>query len=130
MNETDRDEAFARRLGELLQESADGLDGATRSRLTQARHRALAQLGRRSVQYSAWRSWAPAGALALAVLVTLGYVSRHGTQSELITGTAPAPALDDLLLLADGDVLDMGQDADFEFYEWAAGGGDGGSVGT
>ncbi|HXS29551.1 MAG TPA: hypothetical protein VN755_01855, partial [Steroidobacteraceae bacterium] len=61
---------FERRASAVLRDSADGLDGATRSRLTQARHAALSQLG----QGSGWRgAWliVPGGAAAAAVLMAL-----------------------------------------------------------
>ena len=53
---------FEKRAQEVLQESVSRLDGRTRSRLTQARHAALAQLEKPA--RLRWRSYVPAGAAA------------------------------------------------------------------
>ncbi|MCC7462724.1 MAG: hypothetical protein IT480_09735 [Gammaproteobacteria bacterium] len=107
-----------RRARELLEASAAGLDGRVRSRLTRARHAALA-VQRHARARRAWLSWAPVGALAAAVLGALVYV-RHGRM--LLPGhTPPASGADDLELLADVDALPLAEDAgDYDFYEWAA----------
>ena len=109
---------FERRASALMRDSADGLDGATRSRLTQARHAALSQLG----QGSGWRSpWliVPGGAAAAAVLMAL----------LLWNGNAALPGgsgstLDDMELLADAEGYELSQEPDLDFIEWAAAMGD------
>jgi len=121
-------EEFARRARALLEESVQSLNARTRSRLTQARHAALAPRGplarlRDGAGYAAWRSWLPAGAVAGALLAVL-----------LLVGRWPAPELqqasvvsgEDLELLADRDALALAQDQaapegelDYEFYDWA-----------
>ena len=104
---------FERRAGALLRESANGIDGATRSRLTQARHAALSRLG----QDSHWRRWwlVPAGATA-AVLVAL--LLWNGGATVLPRGTGST--LDDMELLADAEAYELSQEPDLEFIEWAA----------
>jgi negative regulator of sigma E activity len=105
---------FEKRTQEVLEESVGRLDGHTRSRLTQARHAALAQLEQTARHW--WRSYVPAGAAAavavLAVVMWSGPVSQP---------PAANPG-EDLELLADSDAPDFVNDSDdFEFYEWAAG---------
>ncbi|HEV7608102.1 MAG TPA: hypothetical protein VGO61_12235 [Steroidobacteraceae bacterium] len=108
---------FEKRTQEILEESAGRLDGRTRSRLTQARHAALAELERPARNW--WRSYVPAGAAAaVAVLVVVMWSGPN-------TGPTPLPgpsADDDMELLADAEAADFVDDGeDLEFYEWAAG---------
>lgn len=103
------------RARELFDQSVERIDAPTQSRLTQARHAALAELERPAVHA---RRWLPAGALAaaavLAVALWTGPGTRVGPQPALATASA-----EDLELLAFGDDLNMlGEDA--EFYAWAA----------
>jgi hypothetical protein len=106
---------FEKRTQEVLEESATRLDGRTRSRLTQARHAALARLEKPARM--GWRAYAPAGAAAAAVLLAvLVYTGRPGS----VPGV-PA-ALDDTEILADVEAPDFTEDSDeVEFYEWAGG---------
>jgi len=107
------------RARELFDESVEALDGRTRSRLTQARHAALAELGRRRVPAGAWL---PAGALAAAAVLAVALWSGPGAEVRPPPVFAAAPA--DIELLTVADDLDMlGEDA--EFYAWAAGNGSG-----
>ena len=95
----------------LFQRSVEGTDGATRSRLNQARQRALAQRpgGRRL-----WDSrWLPVGAVAAAGAVAL----------VLIIGRLPdaGPGLttevaSDLEILLEVDDLELIEE--LEFYAW------------
>lgn len=115
-------EEFERRTRELLEESAQRLDGRTRSRLSQARHAALAAAheGRASAWLSrlAGHGWAPAGAVAAAaVLAMLLWVGRPEGVAT-IRGEAPA-GFEDLELIADGETFELLESADQEFYEWA-----------
>jgi hypothetical protein len=105
---------FEKRTHDVLEESASRLDGRTRSRLTQARHAALAQLEK---PVRPWlRPWVPAGAAAaVAVLAVVIYTGQPG-------GTQPNVPVDDSELIADVDAPDFTEDGDdIEFYEWAAG---------
>lgn len=104
---------FEKRAREVLDDSAGRLDGRTRSRLTQARHAALAQLEQPARHW--WRSYVPAGAAA-AVAVLAVVMWTPGTDRQ------QASPVDDIELLADSDAPDFVDDAeDLEFYEWAAG---------
>jgi negative regulator of sigma E activity len=110
-------EEFEKRTQEVLEESAGRLDGRTRSRLTQARHAALAQLAQPARHW--WRAYVPVGAAAavavLAVVIWSG--QPPGTAQTLVVSP-----VDDLELLADAEAQDFVDDGeDLEFYEWAAG---------
>ncbi len=114
---------FERRVQATLEESANRLDGATRSRLTQARYRALAQLGDRAASPVWWRRLsvrptllAPVGAMAAVIaLTTILWVPRPDGG----VGSEAANSLEDIELLADSDALAAMTEEDPEFYEWA-----------
>jgi hypothetical protein len=134
MSEQQHDETgssqFEQRLRAALLDSSDALDGRTRSRLTQARYAALEQRAVPAPKSARWRGWAPAGAVAMAVLVTVLYIGHGGVNSPLAVPAGSSSALDDLDLLADSDALalsaDTDQELDSDFYEWAAADGDAG----
>jgi hypothetical protein len=110
------------RARELFDDSVERIDGATRSRLTRARHAALAELERPGFRPG---TWLPAGALAAAVMlaVTLWIGPGPAVRSPPVFASAPA---EDFELLAVGEDLDMlGEDA--EFYAWATTAGNGAS---
>ena len=126
---------FERRTKEVLDASTDRLDGRVRSRLNQARQRAVEELAARErTPWARWfdlRSLIPAGAVAAtAVLAVLLWNGRPVSPEA-------SPALEDVEILADADGLSLAQDGDPEFYEWAldeaaSGGTDaaGGAVGS
>jgi hypothetical protein len=117
----DEDSSFEKRSREVLAESAARLDGRTRSRLTQARHAALAQLERPQRHW--WRSYLPAGAGAAAVLAVIIWTGPgSNTAPRLVETGNGASAFEDIDLLADGEAPDFVGDAnEVEFYEWASG---------
>jgi hypothetical protein len=106
---------FERRAAALLKESVDSMDAATRSRLTQARHAALAGRAARP----GWldiRVLAPGGAVAAAAVIALVLWGGMG-RNPVDSGTG---AFADLDLLADSDAYELSQETDLEFIEWAA----------
>jgi anti-sigma-K factor RskA len=104
---------FEKRSQEVLEESASRLDGRTRSRLTQARHAALAQLEQPARHW--WRSYVPAGAAAAVAVLAVVMWTNPADRSV-------ASPVEDMELLADADAPDFVDDGeDLEFYEWAAG---------
>lgn len=105
-------EEFAKKARELFEESVERLDARTRSKLTQARNRALDEVTKGAARRR-W-IWAPAGGFALAAVVAVGIVLSSGR-----TAPQPAPAaLEDLEIVADSENLDLLQDQDVEFYAW------------
>lgn len=116
---------FEKRAAGLLRDSADTLDAATRSKLTQARHAALAGISTRP----AWldlRVLAPGGAVAAAAVVALVIGIGPGSRSAGDAGGA----LDDIELLADADAYEISQETDLDFIEWAAAMGEQDVAGT
>jgi hypothetical protein len=111
-------EQFGERTGQLLRARAEELDGATRSRLAQARAAAL-DAAARPRSWLTLRYLAPAGVMASAALATLLLV-QGGLSPEPVNDAAPA-ALYDMELLADADALELAEESDLEFIEWAAG---------
>lgn len=108
---------FEKRTQEVLAESTARLDGRTLSRLTQARHAALDQLGLPARQW--WRSYVPAGAAAAAVLAVVMWMRPAENLPLVAQGGSP---VEDIDLLADADAPDFVDGGeDLEFYEWAAG---------
>lgn len=102
----------------LLLQSADELPGAVRSRLTQARHAALA--ARRSRLPSFARRWGPAGAVVASVLALLLVYGPHGRGA--LENPVASGGVEDIELLSDNDAVPLNgdQDVDDDFYEWAA----------
>jgi hypothetical protein len=111
-----RDE-FERRTQAVLDESTARLDGRVRSRLNQARQRALEEHAAR--QRSPWARWlgvralVPAGAVAASALLAVMLWSGRPATTDAASG------LEDVEILADAEGLDLAQDGDPEFYEWA-----------
>jgi hypothetical protein len=116
---------FERNARTVLAQSLSRLDARTRSRLTQARHAALAVAERRD-RLPWWRRstlMPAAGALAAAVLVAFVLWQRPPAgelpaQLPLLEGQHLA--VEDMDLLADSDALDLIEGWDGPFYEWAA----------
>ena len=113
---------FEVRAKRAFDESVAGIDAATRSRLTQARYRALQELD--PERRSSWRlalggkslaaKWLPAGALAAAALAAVLLVGRGPLTPDTRVESAPLADLD--ILLGD-EPLEM-LDEDLEFYAW------------
>ena len=101
--------AFERETKRVFDESVAGLDAATRSRLTRARHRALEELAPKRSRV--WNLWlVPAGTLAATALVAW----------VVFQGPEPGPEgdwLGDIEILAAEEDLEM-LDEDLDFYEW------------
>jgi hypothetical protein len=117
---------FERRMQALLEESVQRVGGHARSRLTQARHAALAEAARsgrwqlplRALAWSRLHLWMPAaGAMAAAVLVAF-VLWPHAPQGYPAAEANPTAA-EDLDLLADREGMDLMQSGDGQFYEWA-----------
>ena len=94
----------------VFEQSVGELDGATRSKLTQARHRAMAELE----QPPALFGWLPQAALATLAAAAVGVwvFSGSGSDDEL-TETA---AVADIEILLSDDELEFYEELDF--YAW------------
>lgn len=103
---------FERRTKRVFDASVAAIDAATRSRLTQARYRALEE--RASPRARSWRSaLVPAGAVAATALVAWLVVWQSPPTSTAVQGT---PLADLEILLGEED-LEM-LDEELEFYGW------------
>ncbi|MEE8542544.1 MAG: hypothetical protein V3S94_01660 [Gammaproteobacteria bacterium] len=107
-----KDRDFEERTKLLFERSVAALDGRTRSKLTQARYRALDELAKRP--RPAWsRSWLPAGAVAAVALLSL--MLWQGQMDPLTDGGFDVAAVADLEILLGEEALDMIEE--LEFYE-------------
>lgn len=116
-----RVEQLEQRARALLGESVTRVDARVRSRLNQARQAALEEIGAR--RRPLWRGplfMQATGAAAAAVLVALILSAhlRHDTAMPVAAEGSPA-AFDDLDMLADREGLDLMENWDSGFYEWA-----------
>jgi hypothetical protein len=103
---------FERRTKRVFDESVAALDAATRSRLTQARYRALEE--RNGAAKSSWRlSLIPLGTLTAAALVVWFTIG----QPPVAVDNVPSAALSDLEILLGEEDLEM-LDEELEFYGW------------
>jgi hypothetical protein len=105
--------AFERHTKRMFDDSVAALDGATRSRLTQARHRALAERGRKP-SFVPRFVLVPAGTLAVAALVA--WLTLWQTPQPAATNLQ-ATSLGDLEILLAEEDLEM-LDEELEFYGW------------
>src|SRR5262245_12159029 len=105
-------DGFEQQTKQLFDDGVAGVDAATRSRLTRARHRALEELQPSKARWG-W-SFVPAGGVAVAaVLAVLLFVHpRPPTEAGL-----QAAQLGDLEILFSEEDLQM-LDDDLEFYGW------------
>ena len=111
--------AFERNARTVLEHSVLRIDARTRSRLNQARHAALeAAQARRSW----WRGFSlmPAAGAAAAVLVLAVTLWHREPAGELPLLEGQHATLEDMDLLADSEGLDLMENGDGSFYEWAA----------
>jgi hypothetical protein len=96
--------------------SVESLDAEIRSRLNRARQAAVADIA--PVRAPAWRSWAPVGAVAAAlVAAVLWRMPETGNSPQVqVNGEAPIEIVE---LAAEGDDFEL-MTEDPEFYSWVA----------
>jgi hypothetical protein len=129
MNAGEGESGLEVRSRQVFEEGLSRIDARTRSRLNQARQAAVAAAARPSLLARFLgpldrRALMPAGAAAVAVLVAV-FVISGGHQLTASVGDNPANALDVLDLVTDDDAMNLMEDNDSSFYEWAAAQGDG-----
>jgi hypothetical protein len=117
----------------VLEQGLSRIDARTRSRLNQARQAAVAEAGRPGF---AWLNrvlmrpalMMPAGAAAVVALVAVFMLSGHPLTNSVADN--PASALDVLDLVTDDDAMNLMEDNDSSFYEWAAAQSDSAATGA
>jgi hypothetical protein len=111
---------FEKRTRVLLQDSVSRVDGRVRSRLNQARHAALDAMPgkRRSFLQREWLTLS--GTVAAAVFLAVVLWTRTPDTALPVVADATQTSFDDLDLLADADALDLIEEDDDAFLEWAA----------
>ena len=110
---------FERNARTVLEHGVQSIDARTRSRLNQARQAALAATTAKPAWWRSLTLMPAAGAAAAAVLVAVT-LWHHEPAGELPVLDAQRSAVEDLDLLADSEGLDLVQQGDNSFYEWAA----------
>ena len=113
------DEEFMQQAGELLRERANNLDAATRSKLNQARQRALDELDRK--QRRPKSIWLPVGAMAAMALLAAGLsldLLKLGSNGQPVSVPAAQTEaqVPDLELMFAEESLEMMEEMDF--YLW------------
>jgi hypothetical protein len=112
----------------VLAESVTRIDSGVRSRLNQARQAAIAEVARPGGRRPRFFLMPAAGAVAAAALVAMVLWQRGPhTPSVLPVNDGGQVQAEDLDLIADTDGLDMLQDSDGAFYEWATAQADAGA---
>jgi hypothetical protein len=109
MKDPERQEELAKRAKDLFDESVDGLDAATLSRLNQGRQRALAELDGRVSHQGLWLRWVPVTGIAAAALVTVMVMNGQAPGDPPVTAS-------DFEMLLEEESLEMLDD--LEFYTW------------
>jgi len=112
---------FERNARIVLERSVSRIDARTRSRLNQARQAALAAAARRRPPW--WSRFAlmpAAGAAAAALLVAVVLWQREPAGEFPVLEGSHTSVVEDMDLLADNDGLELIEEWDGSFYEWAA----------
>ena len=116
----------------ILEESLSRIDAHTRSRLNQARQAAVAAASqpRRLGWLIGPQALMPAtGAAAVAVLVA-AFMLTGAPRLKTPVVDNPATSFDVLDLVTDDDAMNLMEDNDNSFYEWAAAQSDGAAPGA
>jgi hypothetical protein len=123
MNDHRDDTGFGeieRRARAAFEASVEALDAPTRSRLNQARQKAVARVAGASGAGRARRGWAwlPAGAVAAGVLAA-ALLLRGPAEVEPVASHPAAIGHEPLEMLAAGEEFEIAtSDEELEFYEW------------
>jgi len=131
--DADRPDEFEQHAQRVLGESVTRVNGHVRSRLNQARQAALAEIEARPRSF--WRLPAivpAAGAAAAAAVVAVVLMTHQGERALPGSegGQGYGQGYEDIELLSDNDGLELIENFDGSFYEWAAAQGDDGDSGA
>jgi len=110
-NFNEADDRFIAQAKTHFDDSVHGLDGATQSRLNQARHKALAEIAT-GAGFGRWNQWVPVAGLATAAVFAV--VLWRGDLP--VDSTVPPAIASDFEILLNQDDFEMLED--FEFYSW------------
>ncbi|MCH7854363.1 MAG: hypothetical protein IIB76_08520 [Proteobacteria bacterium] len=105
------DERFIAQAKAHFEDSVRSLDGATQSRLNQARQKALAETTT-GAGFARWNQWVPVAGVAVAAVFAI--VLWRGSPS--LDERMPVTTTADFELLLNQDDFEMLED--FEFYSW------------
>ena len=105
------DERFIAQAKVRFEESVHGLDGATQSRLNQARQKALAEIAT-GPGFGRWNQWVPVAGVAAAAVFAVVLWRGSPPMDEVV----PPATASDFELLLNQDDFEMLED--FEFYSW------------
>jgi hypothetical protein len=112
---------FEKRTRAVLEESVSRVDGRIRSRLNQARHAALDAVPNGRRRFFGERQWLPVtGAVTAALLVAVVMWTRTPDPTLPVVADSAQATFEDIDLLADADALDLIEEDDDAFLEWAA----------
>jgi ferric-dicitrate binding protein FerR (iron transport regulator) len=111
---------FEQNARRVLEESVSRIDARTRSRLNQARARALEEASARRAHWWSHFALMPAASAAAAALLVTLVLWHHPPQGEPPVLESQRSTVEDIDLLADGEALDLLEGWDGSFYEWAA----------
>ena len=107
MTDTRNNEQLQAQAKALFDDSVDGLDAATLSRLNQGRQKALDELRRPAI--ATWGRWAPAAGVAAVAVVAV--VMINGPNGE--APASGAVTASDFEMLLEADSLEMLEDLEF-----------------
>jgi hypothetical protein len=110
---------FERRMRVVLEEGAARTDARVRSRLNRARHAAL-EAAATPARKSVWRlrPLMPAtGAVAAALVLAIVLWGR--SPQHILPTDGSQSSVEDLDLIADDEALNLMEEGDRSFYEWA-----------
>ena len=110
---------FERNVRAALDQSVQRIDGRTRSRLNQARHAALAAAAQPRRGFLRGFTLMPAAGAAAAAVVVAVTLWHHQPAGDATGVEGQRVAVEDMDLLADSEALDLVEQGDGSFYEWA-----------
>jgi hypothetical protein len=112
-------DAFEQRTCAVLEESVSRTDAHIRSRLTRARHAALeeALTPRKKARWLSLGIMPATGAIAAALLLAMVLWGRGPERA--MPGDGTQSTFEVLELLADDEALNLMEEGDGAFYEWA-----------
>ena len=108
MNDPGKNEQTSRQAKQLFDDSVEGLDAATLSRLNQGRQQALTELQQKG-PLAKWSRWVPATGLVAAAVVAVMVMRGPIPEGP---GESPVTASDFEMLLEEND-LEMFEDLEF-----------------